>query len=124
MADNNGSERKSVGRPFPKGVSGNPGGVPKTLFPIRAAARKHAESALQTLVDGLKANKLFGPGAVVTPDWAARLAAATALLDRCFGKPKQAVELTGEDGGPIQVEAVKRELAERIAARLLEEKKP
>jgi hypothetical protein len=34
-----------------------------------------------------------------------QLAAANAILDRAIGKPRQALELTGEDGGPIIVSA-------------------
>ncbi len=37
-----------------------------------------------------------------TPD-SARLSAIGMLLDRAYGKPKQTLEHTGEDGGPIQV---------------------
>ena len=33
---------------------------------------------------------------------AARVGAATAILDRGFGKPRQGVELSGHDGGPIE----------------------
>lgn len=36
---------------------------------------------------------------------AARNAAAAHLVDRVLGKPMQAVEMTGKDGGPIQHEA-------------------
>ena len=37
-----------------------------------------------------------------TPD-SARLSAIGMLLDRAYGKPRQTLEHTGEDGGPIQV---------------------
>lgn len=37
----------------------------------------------------------------------ARVAAATALLDRAYGKPRQTVDMAGEDGGPIQVNIVR-----------------
>jgi hypothetical protein len=35
-----------------------------------------------------------------------QLAAANALLDRGYGRPAQAVEMSGKDGGPIQTEEV------------------
>ena len=38
----------------------------------------------------------------------ARVAASIAILDRGFGKPPQAVELTGADGGPIEVTRIER----------------
>lgn len=31
------------------------------------------------------------------------IAASTAVLDRALGKPKQAVEASGPEGGPIQI---------------------
>jgi hypothetical protein len=40
-----------------------------------------------------------------TPD-STRLSAIGMLLDRAYGKPKQALEHSGEDGGPIQVTIV------------------
>jgi hypothetical protein len=35
-----------------------------------------------------------------------QLAAANALLDRGYGRPAQAVEMSGKDSGPIQTEGV------------------
>lgn len=37
----------------------------------------------------------------------ARVAASTALLDRGYGRPRQAVEVAGEEGGPLRVEIVR-----------------
>lgn len=34
---------------------------------------------------------------------AARVSAADKILDRAYGKPAQAVQLTGDEGGPIEV---------------------
>ena len=42
----------------------------------------------------------------LTPDYATRIVAAREILDRGLGRPRQAVELTGEDGGPIELEDV------------------
>jgi hypothetical protein len=38
-----------------------------------------------------------------TPDYATRIVAAREILDRGLGRPRQAVELTGEDGRPIEL---------------------
>lgn len=55
------------------------------------AARKHAELALNALV-----RQLDSPvGSVV-------VSAASTILDRAWGKPAQAVEHSGKDGGPIE----------------------
>lgn len=40
------------------------------------------------------------------PDYKARIAAVEKLLDRGYGKPGQALELTGRDGNPIEVDAL------------------
>ncbi len=62
---------------------------------IRSLARKHTATAINCLV-GIMRQPKCAP--------AARVAAASALLDRGWGKPQQGLELTGKDGGPIQTE--------------------
>lgn len=57
---------------------------------LSEAAREHSPEALRVLVEALR-----------DPNTA--LAAAKEILDRGFGRPAQAVEITGEDGGPVQV---------------------
>ena len=79
---------------FRPGVSGNPGGRPKRPRTIearrieadaKALARSLAPEAMQTL-----ANIMSDPKAPP----AARISATMALLDRAFGKPGQAVEIS------------------------------
>lgn len=60
---------------------------------LEALAKQHAETALAVLVE------IATTGA----SEAARVTAATALLDRGYGKPRQAVEHSGEGGGPLRV---------------------
>ncbi len=55
-------------------------------------ARKHTTAALRTLVDV----------AATGTSEAARIAAASAILDRGYGKPPAAIEHSGPDGGPIE----------------------
>jgi hypothetical protein len=104
-----------VGRPFPKGVSGNPGVRPKELREVIELARAHGPEAIAVLADIM--NDPESPPA-------ARVAAANALLDRGWGKPAQAVELFGNAGGPIETadvtsarDIIEGRLAE-VAARL------
>ena len=69
-----------------KGQSGNPGGRPKVVAEVRDLAREHTTEAIETLV-GVMKNPKAPPHA--------RITAATALLDRGYGKPTQHVETLG-----------------------------
>lgn len=60
-------------KPFPKGVSGNPGGRPRG---IAAKAREHTDAALNVLIDGMGDS-----------DPRVRVTAAKEVLDRGWGKP-------------------------------------
>ena len=86
-----------VGRPFPKGMSGNAGGRPKAAHSMQELARKHAPEAIRTLADIAKNG---------TPS--ARVSAAIALLDRAYGKAptfstsdtqafKRAIDMTDDE---------------------------
>lgn len=72
--------------------AGRPKGRKNDLtLQIEAAAQKHGKDAIAALVKIAKHGE----------SEAARIAAATAILDRGFGKPRQAVEHSGPDKGPI-----------------------
>lgn len=73
------------GRPFPKGISGNPGGRPKVLGEVQELARQKSPEAVNTLSNIMHDEK--------APP-AARVAAANALLDRGYGKPTQQISQT------------------------------
>jgi hypothetical protein len=70
---------------FQKGTSGNPGGRPKLLKDVRDLAREFTQEAIETFVLIMRSPK--APAA-------ARIAAASALLDRAWGKPMQQIETT------------------------------
>jgi hypothetical protein len=87
---------------FKAGVSGNPGGRPKSLAEIQALARQAAPAAVAALVDVLangKANE--------------RVAAAVALLDRGYGKSPQTMSHEDE---PSLSSLTSEELAEVMEA--------
>ena len=78
---------------FKPGVSGNPAGRPKkpaaiaareVFVTVKAAARALTQEAIDTLAAVMRD---------VKAPQAARISAATALLDRGHGRPSQAVEL-------------------------------
>ena len=84
---------------FVKGQSGNPGGRPKSLVDMQALARSHTEAAIEALVLALN-------------EKASRVAAASVLLDRGWGKAATILE-SGPGGLTIQVvTGVPRAIAE------------
>jgi hypothetical protein len=85
---NHGGRRPGAGR--------KKGQVSEAKRIIAEMAREHAETALGVLVE----IALHGESE------AARVSAANALLDRGYGKPVQGMELTGEDGRPIETRQV------------------
>lgn len=90
-------QRDEKGR-FLKGTSGNPGGMTKeqakTLAAIKALAAEKSQDAVLAL------HQI----AVAGEDERARVQAAVAILDRAFGKPRQELEVSGPEGGPVEIE--------------------
>ncbi len=72
------------------GQSGNPGGQHKGTAELREAARKWSPKAIAKLC-----------ALIDSDDERVALAAAEAVLNRGYGKPPQALEHGGTDGGPI-----------------------
>jgi hypothetical protein len=100
-------KRKPRGRPFtkgntaglafryPKGVSGNPGGCPRY-----SEVSKAARALLALPIPGDPEKRLFAEGIAETLAWQALAGdrgAASELVDRAEGKPRQAVELEQRD---------------------------
>jgi hypothetical protein len=91
MTDDAGNQKESkktkrVGRGGPRARSGRPKGkVNAKTLEIQAAAKLYAGDALQALVDVAQNSSSDG----------ARVAAASALLDRGYGRPRQAIEHSG-----------------------------
>jgi hypothetical protein len=54
-------------------------------------AKEHGEAALRTLAQIAQSGE----------SESARVTAATAILDRAYGKPPQSLEHTGKDGGKL-----------------------
>lgn len=90
---------------FKKGQSGNPNGRPKklpqidTLIADILGEEKDGTTAAEAILKKLRQMAASG-----------NLKAAEMLLDRAYGKAKQAIEHTGKDGGPIQQKTIIIEL--------------
>ena len=88
------SIKPTTGRGGRRPGSGRPrGGKKATTIEMERLARECAPAAFATL-------KLIAAKGRSEP---ARIAAATAILDRAYGKPRQALEHSGEDGGPVEM---------------------
>ena len=116
-AQNSGSERKMPeGTPFKKGQSGNPGGRPKEVKELQALARESCGPAIEyakaLVAKGLKAIEVAKNPELAESgeefeaaqgfDHRVGMTAAAFIRDTGMGKPAQAVEVSGKDGGPIQ----------------------
>lgn len=83
---------------FKKGQTGNPNGRPKklpqidTLIADILGEEKDGTTAAEAILKKLRQMAASG-----------NLKAAEMLLDRAYGKAKQAIEHTGKDGAEIQI---------------------
>src|SRR5262249_33067619 len=73
----------TIGRPFQKGQSGNPGGRPKEIAEVKELAREHMPAAIEALASIMNNPKASD---------AARVSAPAALVDRVYGKPQQHID--------------------------------
>lgn len=76
-AENSKLQRKVPGRPFEKGVSGNPGGRPAGFTEFRALMQQKSPEAVTKLTEAVLEGK----------QWAVEL-----LLAYAYGKPSQPIE--------------------------------
>lgn len=85
-------------------------------------AEEMREKIREVLVEGLNADRGVvvgnGPTAHVeqVPDIPTRLKTAAEIADRTDGKPRQAIEHSGPEGGPMEVVPVTRTDAESVGA--------
>jgi hypothetical protein len=105
MAADDSSTKRVVGRPFPPGVSGNPGGQPPEFKTFKKwLAEEALEPAKQALMECL-----------LHPDGKVRMMAVKEALDRLFGRSPQAI--TGPDGAPLNFGSALIEMVADLAKR-------
>ena len=93
MLPENGSVTERRKLKFRKGQSGNPGGRPKVLGEVQELARQYAPKAIVELARlALRAKRET-----------ARIAAIRELLDRGYGRPRQAMEVSVPADNPLQL---------------------
>ena len=94
-ADNSTENSKKVvpGKPFKPGQTGNPGGRPKGAVGFRERCREFMTEDGWPILAEMANN----------PKGKDRFKAIELILGYAWGKPKQGVELTGEEGDAIKV---------------------
>jgi hypothetical protein len=101
--------RRGPGRPFQPGQSGNPGGkirnpeVRRALMDMRQVARGYGEEALDKLVQLMRGVVKVGKRRIEVPVHTQGWAAAE-IINRGWGRAPQGLEVTGANGGPIEIE--------------------
>jgi hypothetical protein len=117
--------KRPRGKPFPKGVSGNPGGQPKTPLTIEAQRIKADVKALAQEQGPEAIAQLTAIMKDASAPYAARVSAATALLDRGYGKPAQTMDVNANISATITRESARDIIASKLAsiAQRLEEER-
>lgn len=119
---------KVRGKPFPKGKSGNPRGSSSRKRDLAKIARlTNAQieqvGAAVLLGDTAQLQELArSQDSCVLQVWVASLVLNSLdkgcpqtfriLMERLCGKPRETVELSGKDGGPLSMEIASREMTE------------
>jgi hypothetical protein len=87
-------------RPFAKGNKASPG----RPAGIAAYAKKQTKDGKELVDFMLSVLRLSGEFEHARVPLLVRMEAVTWLADQAFGKPVQRTEMTGKDGGPLEVE--------------------
>ena len=95
------AKRKAPRSAFRKGQSGNPGGRPKRTqeeLDLVAACKDRTPAALAVIESIMMEGE----------NERNRLAAAQSIIERAYGRPVQPTEISGKDGGPVEIKKIER----------------
>lgn len=111
--DPTGNREKSLANliPFKKGQSGNPRGRARKDIDLAVLAQKHAEKAITTLVEVMSDER-------ATP--AARVSAASEILDRGFGRAPQSLDVKHDISFSEQFEDFIMSISSRRSAPMID----
>lgn len=121
--------RRELGVAMGSPIGGIPGSgrkpKPTAMSILRERFEAEADRYLKPYEDALsalKANVVGNGGSAhleFTPDVALQLKAANDILDRIYGRPKQVTELSGFEGGPVEVQVPNDEERAKGLAQIL-----
>ena len=103
---------KVVGKPFPKGVSGNPGGRPRGLAAYVRESTGNGQEMVDLMTSVMRGETIDG----TKPRIKDRMDAASWLSDRAFGKPSMQIEATSRS---MNVDMTLSEMSSERLFRLL-----
>lgn len=105
--ENRAPEERTRRGHFRRGVSGNPGGIPRAAVDLRRRLMAHLEDAEGALLDLME-----------DEDWKARAAGLSMLFERTLGRPSPASELPSDTEIPSPGDASPKGLLDRALALL------
>ena len=114
IAENSMETTRVVGKPFPKGVSGNPSGRPKGLASYVRETTNNGQEMVDLMVSVMRGEAIDGMKPRITD----RMNAATWLSDRAFGKPVAQIEATSRS---MNVDMTLSEMSSEKLIALLQE---
>ena len=113
-AENSAETTQVVGRPFPKGVSGNPGGRPRGLAAYVREQTLDGEELVDFMLRVKRGEKVHG----LTPTMNHMMDAVSWLADRGFGKSLQQSRVeVGDNRGGMREELSAMTLAQVLQIR-------